>query len=225
MCIAGSCCRSAVRWLHVGRMLFLLPTFVGIGEVDSNKVFVQTPAYEVLRFFSNIFSRHASDAAANDRARSPRTGPEETNNDSVFNDNIIFSPAEHTDTVEKRKERRKRARQQKRLQQQQKQINEQYYQHNIASHKTIQIIQPTHEPHSRTSTPQNCNSSFGSNNPPSTTSTSASSAPSTPSRSERPPKAVSPGKECPLVDEEDVWYAKWWMFCFPDAVKNMTTKR
>jgi hypothetical protein len=25
---------------------------------------------------------------------------------------------------------------------------------------------------------------------------------------------------------EDVWYyAKWWLFCFPDAVKNMTERR
>ena len=26
-------------------------------------------------------------------------------------------------------------------------------------------------------------------------------------------------------DDEDIWYAKWWMSCFPDAFKNLMPKR
>ena len=38
----------------------------------------------------------------------------------------------------------------------------------------------------------------------------------------RPPKR---GENLEMHEEEDVWYAKWWMFCFPDTVKTMTPKR
>jgi hypothetical protein len=57
--------------------------------------------------------------------------------------------------------------------------------------------------------------------------------------SRRPPKSRAAGKyseaaawedrEAPvnlLEDADcDVWYAKWWLFCFPDAVDNMTERR
>ena len=60
--------------------------------------------------------------------------------------------------------------------------------------------------------------------------------------SRRPPKSRSAGRynseaaaaaredrEAPvnlLEDVDcDVWYAKWWLFCFPDAVNNMTERR
>jgi hypothetical protein len=26
-------------------------------------------------------------------------------------------------------------------------------------------------------------------------------------------------------DDEDIWYAKWWMSCFPDSFKNLMPKR
>lgn len=38
----------------------------------------------------------------------------------------------------------------------------------------------------------------------------------------RPPKAKEVFEN---AEDEDVWYAKWWMFCFPDAVRSMTPKR
>ena len=40
----------------------------------------------------------------------------------------------------------------------------------------------------------------------------------------RPPKGRG-GENMEMHEEEDVWYAKWWMFCFPDTVKTMTPKR
>jgi hypothetical protein len=33
-----------------------------------------------------------------------------------------------------------------------------------------------------------------------------------------PPKGMS-------EEEEDIWYAKWWMSCFPDSFKNLMPKR
>jgi len=49
--------------------------------------------------------------------------------------------------------------------------------------------------------------------------------------SARPPMAASPstprhGEQSEdLEDDADVWYGKWWMFCFPDLIKTMTETR
>lgn len=65
-----------------------------------------------------------------------------------------------------------------------------------------------------------------------------SSAPRDGKGHRRPPKSRSAGaysgaaredRDAPvnlLEDADcDVWYAKWWLFCFPDAVNNMTERR
>ena len=43
------------------------------------------------------------------------------------------------------------------------------------------------------------------------------------SPSARPPRPR--GMEELPADDDDVWYAKWWMLCFPDAIKSVSTKR
>jgi hypothetical protein len=49
-----------------------------------------------------------------------------------------------------------------------------------------------------------------------------------------PSSATKPGTPPPLPpnkgydleeDDEDIWYAKWWMSCFPDSFKNLAPKR
>jgi hypothetical protein len=48
------------------------------------------------------------------------------------------------------------------------------------------------------------------------------------SRQGTPPPALRPPKSSSSIEwheEDDVWYAKWWMLCFPDAIKNMSPKR
>jgi hypothetical protein len=53
---------------------------------------------------------------------------------------------------------------------------------------------------------------------------------STPTKMARSPDAGKPATPPPfpreiLEDDEDIWYAKWWMSCFPDSFKNMMPKR
>jgi hypothetical protein len=55
---------------------------------------------------------------------------------------------------------------------------------------------------------------------------------STPTKMARSPDAGKPATPPPLPpkglmieDDEDIWYAKWWMSCFPDSFKNMMPKR
>jgi hypothetical protein len=110
---------------------------------------------------------------------------------------ILFSPAEHTDSMKKRKDR-------KRLKK-----------------KTLGT---------------SSSSSFPAPPPPAPTTAATTTAPaaaaaavpeprqmaspSSAAAAARPPKS----QNVELQEEEDVWYAKWWMFCFPDA-KNMSPKR
>jgi hypothetical protein len=57
---------------------------------------------------------------------------------------------------------------------------------------------------------------------------------STPTKMARPSYAGIPATPPPAFpikgsiveqDDEDIWYAKWWMSCFPDSFKNMMPKR
>jgi hypothetical protein len=55
---------------------------------------------------------------------------------------------------------------------------------------------------------------------------------STPTKMARSPDAGKPATPPPfpikgsiIEDDEDIWYAKWWMSCFPDSFKNMMPKR
>lgn len=89
---------------------------------------------------------------------------------------LLFSPAEHTDSIKRRKDRKRRERLDK-------------------TPRTKNTQKPEQVPvESRQGTPPTA----------------------------RPPKAKEAFES---QEEEDVWYAKWWMFCFPDAVRSMTPKR
>ena len=90
-------------------------------------------------------------------------------------DDLIFAPAEHTDSLKRRKDRKRRERQDK-------------------TPRTKNTKSPV-AVESRQGTPPTA----------------------------RPPKAKDVFENA--QEEEDVWYAKWWMFCFPDAVRSMTPKR
>lgn len=92
---------------------------------------------------------------------------------------IFFSPAEHTDSMKRRKDKKRRERK--------------------------------NEKPSRIKTSGRARASNG------TRHESRQGAPTT-----RPPKAHKVSYE--ISDEEDIWYSKWWMFCFPDA-SSMIPKR
>lgn len=61
----------------------------------------------------------------------------------------------------------------------------------------------------------------------------ASPSPSVDTPTKSPPTAKStppphPKRRFHIEDAEaddEIWYAKWWMFCFPDAAKNLMPKR
>lgn len=98
-------------------------------------------------------------------------------------EDLIFAPAEHTDSLKRRKaERKKRSRHQDKTPRTKNSKN-----HAAAVAVTVESRQGT---------------------PPTA----------------RPPKSKE-AYEQNDPEEEDVWYAKWWMFCFPDAVRSMTPKR
>ena len=112
-------------------------------------------------------------------------------------EDLIFAPAEHTDSLKRRKDRKRRERQDK--------------------------TPRTKNTHKSTTT--------GSDGPaaaePSQVERRVESSARVESRQGTPPTARPPkGKETYEKDseEEDVWYAKWWMFCFPDTVRSMTPK-
>lgn len=165
--------------------------------------------------------------------------------------NIFFSPAEHTDSLKRRKDRKRRERNEKMMnalanangQQQQQQAPGQQQQ--LGSPKS-QLQQSSNQQSSQQqqqrskagiSSSSSSYSSGTNNNNSSSSSNGTNSRPyphdairiesrqGTPPTS-RPPKRSSGWNHMDMTSEdEDVWYAKWWMFCFPDAVKNMTEKR
>lgn len=51
---------------------------------------------------------------------------------------------------------------------------------------------------------------------------------SPPSEKSTPPMHPKKTKKYHVEDAEkddEIWYAKWWMFCFPDAAKDLMPKR
>lgn len=88
-------------------------------------------------------------------------------------DSLLFAPAEHADSIKRRKDQKRRERQDR--------------------------------------TPRTKN-----------TRVTVESRQGTPPTA-RPPRARE--YQHNGESEEDVWYAKWWMFCFPDAVRSMSAKR
>jgi hypothetical protein len=112
-----------------------------------------------------------------DVGRSPDVTPPRESTAMEADHALLFAPAEHTDSMKRRKDRRRKERQDR--------------------------------------TPRTKNSSKSSH------SVTVESRQGTPPTA-RPPKAMMYENQ---EEDEDVWYAKWWMFCFPDAVRSMTPKR
>jgi len=115
-------------------------------------------------------------------------------------DDLIFAPAEHTDSLKRRKDKKRRERKDKAV--------ESY----VPSHTTPRVKNSKKSGSTPPSEDYSTSRSTGSRTPPST-------------RSSRPPKGTQENLEMQMQEEEDIWYAKWWMFCFPDTVKTMTPKR
>lgn len=101
-----------------------------------------------------------------------------------INDQILFSSAEHADSMKLRKQRKK----QRKLEQKLRQLQEPKLEELRSAPSTPPTAPPT---------------------PPST----------------RPPKATTVSNEERILEDDDIWYAKWWALCFPDTFKAMTFKR
>jgi hypothetical protein len=151
----------------------------------------------IITFF---LSRQHSDQYADDVSRAQQ-------DDVAMNENVLFSPAEHTDSLKRRKDKKKRLR-----------------------------LDKNATPRVKNGTQRNFSAPYAPYNPSSTASTPALTQPESrqgsslsrqatpPSPTQRRPPKASETIEM-VTEDEDVWYAKWWMFCFPDTVKSMTTKR
>ena len=91
-----------------------------------------------------------------------------------INDELMFSPAEHEDSMKLRKQRKK----QRKLEQKLRQLQEQQ--------QLKEQLPPQNPPQPQT--------------PPSA----------------RPPKSSAVSQEERTDEEDTVWYAKWWVLCFPE---------
>lgn len=89
-----------------------------------------------------------------------------------INDQLLFSPAEHEDSMKLRKQRKK----QRKLEQKLRQIQEQ------------QQLKEQLPPQTPPQTPP----------------------------SARPPKSSPVPQEERADEDDDIWYAKWWVLCFPE---------
>jgi hypothetical protein len=121
-----------------------------------------------------------------DVGRAPDVTPPRESTNMEADHALLFAPAEHTDSMKRRKDRRRKERQER-------------------------------TPRTKNSSKQTTPTKASHHNNHSITVESRQGTPPT----ARPPKAMLYEKD----EEEDVWYAKWWMFCFPDAVRSMTPKR
>jgi hypothetical protein len=172
----------------------------------------------------SIILRQASDQNYDGGGANTREGPGTADGDDDLD--ILFSPAEHTDSMKLRKDKKRRSR-----------LSSGSNTSNSASggastprvknsNRTSPGSPHQQSPNQQYSSPlQRSGGSRNSNTPPSSTS------------QRRPPKAGYNGNtgnhngsnsninNMELQEEDDVWYAKWWMFCFPDTVQNMSPKR
>jgi hypothetical protein len=185
--------------------------------------------YSILFLTHSITRRQASDQLY-DGGGANREGPGTVNGDDDLD--IMFSPAEHTDSLKRRKDKKRRNK-----------LNSvssntsnsggsrkstapdaastpRVKNSNRSSYGSPQQQSPNQQYSSPSS--QRSGGSRNGNTPPSSTS------------QRRPPKAGNNGNtgnhngsnnNMNMEVEDDVWYAKWWMFCFPDTVQNMSPKR
>lgn len=135
----------------------------------------------------------------------------ERQDEVMQHEDILFSPAEYTDGIKRRKDRKREER--RKLQA----MNKTPRATNMVktAPTTPELVNPRvapNQPFSRSSSithsPQRVESRQG--------------TPPTP----RPPKSAVMDETMESVcEDDDVWYAKWWMFCFPETVNNATQKR
>lgn len=154
----------------------------------------------------------------------------------------MFSPAEHTDSLKRRKDKKRRNK-----------LNSGSNNGTPTSSSGGSGSRKAASPPDAVSTPrvknsngnrtqygspqqQSPNQQYSSPLQRSGSSRNSNTPPSSTSAQRRPPKAgdnsnagnyngnhSNMNMETP--EEDDVWYAKWWMFCFPDTVQNMSPKR
>ena len=145
---------------------------------------------------------------------------------------MMFAPAEHTDSVKKRKEMKRREKLLKKAERTEGSMSPRS--RAVAGDKSPSSNRESPNPNSSTTRRSSTTSPRAGNNPSPRSGNIQPVAPKesrqdTPPSKRRPP-THSPGRgttahtEVP-VDDDDVWYAKWWMFCFPDMMKNLAPKR
>jgi hypothetical protein len=154
---------------------------------------------------------------------------------------MMFSPAEHADSMKRRKEKKRRERREQRLSssgnstldtREKDSSPANYISPSTTSNRSTQqgletpvyqesgrIVSPTFWPDDSPSR----NKSRNSDGPYSSPKASPSRGSTKQESPSRPPLHRAYG-DLPS-DEDDVWYAKWWTFCFPDALDSTDPKR
>lgn len=161
--------------------------------------------------------------------------------DKIF---MMFSPAEHTDSMKRRKEMKRKERRERSDTVEQKspetrdkesplvvtpQTASSSQASGSRSPRPGSITPTTHNVTGRIVSPRHLQESSPSNAYHYSPNASSPGGGTTrESRQGSPPSARPPRPRCLdelPADDDDVWYAKWWMLCFPDAIKSMSSKR
>lgn len=139
---------------------------------------------------------------------------------------LMFAPAEHSDSLKRRKEKKRREKKDAKMTSN-TQIDNQTPRVKNSKKSTGPSSEYAPNSSSRSTSSreryEQQESQYHSNGDYQHQSRSSSSRSSPNKKAARPPKVTRENLE--MQEEEDVWYAKWWMFCFPDTVKTMTPKR
>jgi hypothetical protein len=155
---------------------------------------------------------------------------------------MMFSPAEHADSMKRRKEKKRRERREQRLSSSGNSTLDsrdkgsspaQYISPSTPSSRSTQlgletpmyqesgrIVSPTFWPDDSPTR----NMSRNNDGPDSSPKASPSPSSTKQESPSRPPLHRGAYGDLP-ADEDDVWYAKWWTFCFPDALDSTDPKR
>jgi len=128
------------------------------------------------------------------------------------NTDILFAPAAPVDSYEKRKRDKKKA----------KQLQKQQMQQSGGGSRTPRAANHSSNGSSSTSSSTKFHENHDSARSPSSSQHGYDAASMFGNKPPTPPPQPPKGM---TEEEEDIWYAKWWMSCFPDSFKNLMPKR
>ena len=159
--------------------------------------------------------------------------------DSAFGDpnlDIMFAPAEYTESIKRRKDRKRRERKERQRALLKDKTSNNTSESGSKATSSGSVLPNPRVIESRQGTPPpppkgQASSQSASARPPKSNGNNATSTGNSRNPRSRQSRLDEGGVENLVFEghttegegeDDDVWYAKWWMFCFPDTIRNMT---